>query len=132
MRFGNKFAVKIANFFVNDLPDLKSREGVDISVIPDSFLVDVFDCYVNGKLVYDAVFVVIKEYSSKNNNVATIINMRGLKSLTKKEAQKIISNIVATNKTRPLGAVMGIVMKELKGKVEGSLIAELVKNCYDA
>ena len=66
------------------------------------------------------------------SSYATIINMRGLKSLTKKEAQKIISNIVATNKTRPLGAVMGIVMKELKGKVEGSLIAELVKNCYDA
>ena len=131
-RFGSKYAKKIANFFVNDLADLKKRENIDVDSIPESFFVDIFDSYVRGLIVYEAVFVIIKQYSLVKNNVATIIDEQGLKCLSRKDVEVVVSNIVATNKSLSMGAVMGLVMKKLRGKVDGSVIAEIVKRQYSA
>ena len=129
-KYGKKYAKKVANFFVNDLSDLRSREKIDTGKLPDSLFIDVFGCYVAGKIVYGAVFVIIKEYVKCSESVATIIRDKGLKCLSRSDAEKVVCNIVATKKLLSSGAIMGIVMKELKGKVDGVVISELVrKHC---
>lgn len=50
--------------------------------------------------------------------------------MSREEAEKIIKNIIAqvgAASIKDLGKVMPMVMKELKGKIEGSIIQEIVK-----
>ncbi len=49
------------------------------------------------------------------------------KQMSKEEAEIIIAKIVADAGTKEIGKVMPLVMKELKGKLDGKLINEIVK-----
>ena len=50
--------------------------------------------------------------------------------MSKKEVKKIVTQIIkktGADSIKDLGKIMGIIMKELAGKVDGKLIQELVK-----
>ena len=58
----------------------------------------------------------------------------GLKMLSKEELERIIENTVQTNRSlikergaSACGAVIGLVMKEVRGKADAALVSELVK-----
>jgi glutamyl-tRNA(Gln) amidotransferase subunit E len=129
-KYGKKFALKIANLFVNVLPDLKTRYGVDLDCIGNSVIDDVFLEYSKGNITFEAISAVLNEIYLKKCDVKKAISVLGLKCLSKSEAQKLISKLVSLNKDKSMGAVMGVVMGELKGKIDGAFISECVKKCY--
>lgn len=49
------------------------------------------------------------------------------KQMSKEEAEAVIIRIIADAGTKELSKVMPLVMKELKGKLEGKIINEIVK-----
>jgi uncharacterized protein YqeY len=49
------------------------------------------------------------------------------KQMSREEADAVISKIIAEAGTKELGKVMPLVMKELKGKLDGKVINEIVK-----
>ncbi len=49
------------------------------------------------------------------------------KQMSREEAEAVISKIIADAGTKELSKVMPLVMKELKGKLEGKVINEIVK-----
>lgn len=49
------------------------------------------------------------------------------KQMSREEAEAIITKIIADAGTKELGKVMPLVMKELKGKLDGKVINEIVK-----
>jgi uncharacterized protein YqeY len=60
-----------------------------------------------------------------------VINEFLPKQMTREEAETVIMRIIAevgATSLKDLGKVMGPAMKELKGKIDGSLVQEIVKN----
>ncbi len=55
------------------------------------------------------------------------INLSNYKKLDSKELEKVLKTIIQKNKGAPLGALMGIAMKKLKGKVEGKVVMATLK-----
>lgn len=49
------------------------------------------------------------------------------KQISREEAETIITKIIAETGTKEIGKIMPLVMKELKGKLDGKLINEIVK-----
>lgn len=67
----------------------------------------------------------------KETNQLEIINEYLPKQISKEEAISIISKIIndmGATSIKDLGKVMGSVMTELKGKIDGKLIQEIVRN----
>ena len=54
-------------------------------------------------------------------------NLDKYKSISDKEIEEIIEEIIAKNNNAPFGALMGIAMEKLKNKVDGKKIAEIIK-----
>ncbi|MBI3787450.1 MAG: GatB/YqeY domain-containing protein [Ignavibacteriales bacterium] len=60
-----------------------------------------------------------------------IINAYLPKQMSKEEAEQVIMNIVTQTgaaSAKDFGKVMPLAMKELKGKIDGKIVQELVKN----
>ncbi len=49
------------------------------------------------------------------------------KQMNREEAESIIEKIISESGSKELGKVMPLVMKELKGKIDGKVINEIVK-----
>ena len=73
---------------------------------------------------------------SKNaKSVDDAIKMASLTSVDESELNKIIDNIIQKNSnliknqgSRSIGALMGIAMKDVRGKVSGEQVNKLLKN----
>ncbi|WP_461463438.1 Glu-tRNA(Gln) amidotransferase subunit GatE [Methanobrevibacter sp.] len=124
----------LASTLSYDLRDLK-REGIDISSMNKNRIVSVFKLVENGKISKDAVKELI-EAMCKNptKDADTIAEEENLSLLSPDDVKKIISEIAEANKSmieeRQMGAMgplMGMSMKKLKGKADGSLVNKIVK-----
>lgn len=68
-----------------------------------------------------------KDLADKEAKEIEIVQEYLPKQMSKEEAEIIITKIVADAGTKEIGKVMPLVMKELKGKLDGKLINEIVK-----
>ena len=71
--------------------------------------------------------------SKKSKSVKEAMKNTSIESISEEEADKIIKDIVNRNqeiiknqKERAIGPLMGIAMKELRGKVSGEIINSLL------
>jgi len=71
------------------------------------------------------------ELAEKEKNQLTIINEYLPKQMTRKEAEEAVKKIISAFgelTQKDFGKVMGAAMKELKGKIDGKLIQDIIKN----
>ena len=68
-----------------------------------------------------------KDLADKEAAEIAIIQEYLPKQMDRDEAAAIITKIIADAGTKELGKVMPLVMKELKGKLDGKIINEIVK-----
>ncbi len=124
----------LASTLSYDLRDLK-REGIDISSMNKNRIASVFKLVEKGKISKDAVKELI-EAMCKNptKDADTIAEEENLSLLSPDDVKEIISEIAEANKSmieeRQMGAMgplMGMSMKKLKGKADGSLVNKIVK-----
>lgn len=124
----------VASVLVSDLRDLR-REGHDVSVLDGDKLIEMFKLLEDSKVSKDALKdLMVAICKNPNKMVETIANDENLVLLTEEEVRTIIQGIATKNesmiKERQMGAIgplMGMSMKELKGKADGSLVNRLVK-----
>ena len=124
----------VASVLVSDLRDLK-REGVDISVFTQDKLIEVFKLLEDKKISKDAIKDLMVEVAKKpTDNVEEIANAANLVLLSEEEVIAIIHEIALNAesmiKERQMGAMgplMGMSMKKLKGKADGSLVNKIVR-----
>jgi len=124
----------IIRTFLNTFPELEA-EDVDVGKITEDILIDVFSALSKDKYSKEAVPNILK-YLAKNIN-ATLENAIiscgfGTKDTTDMEGiiRRIVSQRIEFVKQRgmdALGPLMGIVMKELRGKADGELINKILK-----
>ncbi|MEM1773444.1 MAG: Glu-tRNA(Gln) amidotransferase GatDE subunit E, partial [Desulfurococcaceae archaeon] len=124
----------IASILVNIIPALR-REGVPVDEISEDVLEDVVKALSEGIIAKEAVPDVLS-YLSRNPgvNVAKAIEDLGIKKPGVEELDALIVNVINANRDKLLARsdkaftiVMGEVMKTIRGKIDGKIVAERVK-----
>jgi glutamyl-tRNA(Gln) amidotransferase subunit E len=124
----------VATFLTETLKALK-REGIQIENLSENQIREIFRSLGAGELTKEALTDVAAWLSKhENNSVREAIDSLGLKIIPREELEKIINGIIESNKelikTREADAfkiIMGITMKEVRGKADAEIVSALVK-----
>ena len=124
----------VAAFLTETLKALK-RDGVQTDKVSESQFRDVFSRISVGELTKEALpdMVVWLSRHDKKSVQEAIENL-GLKTISRNELEAFIEKVIKDNRSltkergeNSFGVLMGIVMKELRGKVEATLAIKVLK-----
>ena len=129
-----EFFSKIVNEFNNIKPSFVAeilvssgkeleKEGYDPGKIKDNDLLKIFGFLNKGEIGKDSIMNLIIS-SAEGKNIDE--EKKKYEMISDKDLEKIIKEIIQKNKNVPAKALIGIVMKELRGKADGKKIVEIV------
>jgi glutamyl-tRNA(Gln) amidotransferase subunit E len=127
-------ATTVAVFLTESLKALK-RDGVPVEEVSDQQLRDIFRAVGRGELAKEAVADVFS-WLSKNpdKTVTEAMAVLGLTMLSLQELNQLIDRVIAANKAAierqgkgAFGLIMGLVMKEARGKAKPDLVSQQIK-----
>ena len=121
-----------------DLPVRLEREGVPVTGLGPGILVAALEAVDAGKAAKEALPEIIRASAEKRISVDEAVKLLGLAGLSEEEVSRVVREVVA--REGPLvsekgeGAfspLMGEVMKEVRGKADGSTVARLLRRELD-
>jgi len=122
----------VASLLAYTLKELR-REGLDVDNLSDS-LKGTFQLLKHGKISKDAVSDVLVGVLKENWTPEEAAGNLNLLMLSEENVRDIIVGIVSSNekliterKMGAMGSLMGMAMKELKGKADGKLVNKFLK-----
>ncbi|WP_321423618.1 Glu-tRNA(Gln) amidotransferase subunit GatE [uncultured Methanobacterium sp.] len=122
----------VASLLAYTLKELR-REGLDVEDLSDS-LKGTFQLLKQGKISKDAVSDVLVGVLKENWTPEEAAGNLNLLMLSEENVREIIVGIVSSNekliterKMGAMGSLMGMAMKELKGKADGKLVNKFLK-----
>ncbi|MBN1244363.1 Glu-tRNA(Gln) amidotransferase subunit GatE [Candidatus Bathyarchaeota archaeon] len=127
-------ATTVAVFLTEALKSLR-RDGVQVENVTDEQITEIFSGVGSGELVKEAVADVFV-WLSKNDgkNLQDAVGALGLKMFSKAELAKLVDHVIAENRQsvdqmgkNAFGMLMGIVMKEVRGKADPGLVSALLR-----
>ncbi len=131
--FSNLSAKTIAAILVNTIPEVKSREGVDVSLLSDDDILELLELLNDGKISRDSVPLIIKYCVIEGKRPETIVREKNLLKASREEIERVVDEIINEGKIPAnFKAVMGEVMKKLQGRADGREVAETVKRKLQA
>ena len=124
----------VAAFMTETLKALR-RDGIQVEKVSDNQIREIFRGIDSGKLAKEAIPEIVSWLSQhEDKTVQEAINSLGLRMLSKEELERIIDSAIENNKklidergTNAFGPLIGIVMREVRGKADAALVSELVK-----
>lgn len=124
----------VASLLAYDLREIK-REGLDIDILTTQHLKDIFQLLADSKIAKDSITKLTTcVIQSPDEEIKTTAENNNLTLLSREDVTKIIEDIVNKNesmvKERQMGAMgplMGMSMKKLKGKADGSIVNKIVR-----
>jgi glutamyl-tRNA(Gln) amidotransferase subunit E len=124
----------ISRTFINSFPELEA-DNVPLESIGEPTLIEVFTALQSERFSKEAVPSIIRylaTYPAKNLEDA--LKGCGIQAAHQEEIIRIIRTIILERKEfvqtqglRSLGPLMGVVMKELRGKADGKLVSTLLE-----
>lgn len=126
-------ATPVASLLAYDLREIK-REGFDVNILTLKHFKEIFNLLATSKIAKDSLTkLTIETIKNPDEDVENIAKNNNLIMLSQDDVCKIIAEIVQNNqsmvKERQMGAIgplMGMSMKQLKGKADGSLVNKIV------
>jgi len=124
----------IAAFLTETLKALK-REGTPVENLSEHKIIEIFKALEAGEITKEAL-PEIAAWTSKNpdKTLKDAIENLGLKVLREEELEKILDQIISQNKdsieksgAKAFGLIMGIAMKELRGKANAEIVSKIIK-----
>ena len=110
------------------------REGLDVDNLSDSHLKGTFQLLKQNKISKDALSEVLVGILKENWTPEESASNLNLLMLSEEEVMGIIAELVSSNesmigerKMGAMGPLMGMAMKQLKGKADGKLVNKLLK-----
>lgn len=124
----------VAVFLTETLKALK-RDGVQVEKVSESKIREIFTSISSGELTKEAIPNIVTWLSEhEDKSVKEAISGLGIEVLSKEELEKIVDKVIAANKklieergANAFGALMGIIMKEVRGKANASSVSELIR-----
>ena len=124
-----------ASVFCSTLTKLQ-RKGLDPNLLKPSEITKSFESLSNGKIAKESIEIIFENImSGKSNTVEEAIRNTSLGAINedqlREEIEKIIQNnleIIKKQGLRSIGPLMGITMKELRGKASGEMINQILQD----
>lgn len=121
-----------ARTLLSTLPELE-RQGVDMTKLDEAALREVFAALSAGQFAKEAVPDVLA-LKAKGRTVDQAVKELGISMVSSDEAAAIVGRVVKERETfvrekgkGAVGPLMGVVMAELKGKLDGKAASELLR-----
>jgi len=123
----------VASILCSTITNLE-RKGLDSNLLKNEDIFKLFELLEKGKIAKESIEMIFENImSKKSRNVEEAMKNASIESISEKDLEKIIKNIVDKNqeivknqKERAMGPLMGITMKELRGKASGEIINNLL------
>ncbi len=123
----------VAKLLLNTLPELES-EGIHIDGVGQDMLEDILGAVSAGQFTKEGIPQIMKYMVEKGVSVEQAVSELGLESMDREEMERIIDSIikekidfVRSKGLNAAGSLMGAVMKELRGKVDGKAVNEVLR-----
>jgi len=126
----------VASILCSSITNLE-RSGLDSNLLKNEEISKLFQLLEKGEISKESIEIILENImSGKSKTVKEAIENTSIESVSEEDLEKIIEEIVEKNesiiknqKERAMGPLMGIVMKELRGKASGEMINSiLLKN----
>ena len=126
----------VASVFCSTITNLE-RNGLDSELLKNEEIAKTFEFLEKGKIAKESIEIIFESImSGKSNTIEDAMKVSSIKTVDESDLEKIIQEIVDKNeqliknqKERAIGPLMGIVMKELRGKASGETVNRiLMKN----
>lgn len=125
--------ITVASVLAYTLKELK-REGLDVDNLLDNNILETFHLLKEGKISKEAISNVLVGVLKDNSHPEEVARDLNLMMLSEDDVAKIIKDIVSSNEglvrernMGSMGPLMGMAMKEFKGKADGKLVNKLVR-----
>ena len=111
------------------------RSGLDSSLLNDEQIMKTFELLEQEKINKESIQIIFEQIMSKKaNDVLQALENASIIQLTEEELDKILDNIIQSNtdkikqeQMRALSGLMGLAMKEVRGKASGKMINQKLK-----
>jgi len=125
---------KAAVLLLEGLQQLK-REGIAVERISNKMIEELLDAERKGTITQDVFLDLLREWvETPSVGIDYVISKKGVKKTGTGEVEKIVKKVIEKNHgivkekgMHAVSALMGDVMKELKGKASGKTIAEVLR-----
>jgi len=123
----------VASILCSSITNLE-RSGLDSNLLKNEEISKLFQLLEKGEISKESIEIILENImSGKSKTVKEAIENTSIESINEIDLEKIIEEIVEKNesiiknqKERAIGPLMGIVMKELRGKASGEMINSLL------
>jgi glutamyl-tRNA(Gln) amidotransferase subunit E len=127
-------ATTVAAFLTETVKSLK-REGMHVEMVADGQLREIFRGIGSGLLAKEAAPDVFTWLSThENGTLKDALESLGLKMLSNLEIERLIERVIAENAKsveklggNSFGLLMGLVMKEARGKADPAIVSKLLR-----
>jgi len=128
---------KLAAFSILSTSTELRREGVDMQKIPDQAYLDVWHAVDSGKAAREAIPDLFRSIAAGSTSAEVLAKLAP--AVSREELENIVRNIIAERRDfiaqkgkAALGPLMGVVMAEVRGSVDGKVVSEILKKEIDA
>ena len=128
---------KLAAFTILSTTTELRRDGVDISRVPDQVYLDMWHAVESGKAAREAVPEIFRSIAEGNSFAEALGRLAP--AVSREDLEKIVRKIIAERKDfvaqkgrAALGPLMGVVMAEVRGSIDGRVVSEILKKEIDA
>ncbi len=123
----------VASILCSTITNLE-RNGLNSDLLKNNEIFKLFSLLEDGKIAKESIAIIFESImSGKSNSTEEAMKNASIESINEEEIEKIIVDIIDKNegiiknqKERAVGPLMGIVMKELRGKASGEIINRLL------
>ncbi|MBN2111256.1 MAG: Glu-tRNA(Gln) amidotransferase subunit GatE [Methanosarcinaceae archaeon] len=130
----NITATFVARTLTGTLPELK-RDGVEVDNLEDRHLIDVFTLVARGDISKEATDQILRTMANNPSlNAEDAVEELGLGVIDTKLIEKFIESVVSDREDfvrakglAAVGPLMGPVMAEFRGKVDGKVVSDILK-----
>ena len=131
---GKVSSTTVAAFLTETLKALK-RDGIQVDKVSESQIREIFNEISAGELTKEAIpDVTVWLSSHENKSVREAMKSLGLKVISENELRAFVENVIEDNRSlirergdNGFGVFMGIIMKELRGKVDAALVSRVLR-----
>jgi len=123
----------VASILCSSITNLE-RSGLDSNLLKNEEIFKLFQLLEEGKIAKESIEIIFENLmAGKSKTVEEAMKNASIQSVNEDDLEKIIKEIVDKNeeivknqKERSMGPLMGIVMKELRGKASGETINKIL------
>ena len=123
----------VASILCSTITNLE-RSGLNSDLLKNEEILKLFNLLENGEIAKESIEIIFESImSGKSKTTEEAMKNASIESVNEEELERIIVDIVEKNegiiknqKERAVGPLMGIVMKELRGKASGEIINSLL------